>query len=105
MFYCVLTGFVALLISGKAWISFATMAVAGLTVVMLKSRHEEIMKRYGGVTGAKVISSVCYGTPKGDTRYTEYTVLVSYRNGNRVRYTLTPEQKLFKALRPYMGRA
>lgn len=105
MLYCVLTGFIALLISGKAWIAFATMAVAGLGVVILKSRNEEIMKRYGGVTGAEVISSVCYGTPKGDTRYTEYTVLVSYRNGNRVRYTLTPEQALFKALSPYMSRA
>ena len=105
MYYCVLTGFIALLISGKAWISFATMAVAGLVVVMLKSRCEEIMKRYGGVTGAKVINSVCYGSDKGDCQYTEYTVLVSYRNGNKIRYTLSPNQELFKALSPYMGKA
>lgn len=105
MFYCVLTGFISLLISGKAWISFATMAVAGLAVIMLKSRSEEILKRYGGVTNAKVISSVCYGSNHTSPRYTEYTVLVSYRNGNRVRYTLSPDQALFKALRPYIGKA
>lgn len=103
MYYCVLTGFIVLLISGKAWISFAAMAVTGLVVIMLKSRCEEIIKRYGGVTEAEVINSVRYGSSKNDLRYTEYTVLVSYRNGNKIRYTLNPDQELFKALRPYMG--
>ncbi len=105
MFYCVLTGFIALLISGKAWIAFSTMAVAGLVVIISKSYNEEVLTRYGGVKSAEVLSSVCYGNKNGEERYTQYTLMVNYRNGNKVRYTLSPEQKLFKALSPYIGKA
>ncbi len=105
MFYCVLTGFIALLISGEAWVAFSTMAVAGLVVILAKSHSDELLNRYGGVKNAEVVSSVCYGNKNGERRYTQYTLMVNYRNGNKVRYTLSPEQKLYKALSPYIGKA
>jgi len=107
MFYCVLAGFIALLISGKTWLSFAAMAVVGMAVIMLKSHGEELIKKRGGVAYAKILGKVCYKDigSAPNPRYTEYTVLVHYRNGEKVRYVLSGDQALFKALRPYLAKA
>jgi len=107
MFYCVLTGFITLLISGKAWISFSTMAVAGLIFLAFSNRNEVILSKNGGVKSARVLGRTCYrnGRDLPSPRDTEYTVLIQYRNGDTVRYTLNGNQSLLKALRPYFGRA
>ncbi len=107
MFYCVLTGFITLLISGQAWIAFSTMAVAGLVCLAINSHSEVILNKNGGVKSARVLGRTCYcnGKDLPSPKDTEYTVLIQYRNGDRVRYTINGDQSLFKALRPYFGKA
>ncbi len=105
MLYCILTGFAVLLISGKVWLSLVTMVLAWLVLAMIKGYVKEMVERRGGIESASVLNCVSYKDINGtiDPRYTEYTVLVKYRNGEKARYVLNSNQAFFKVLRPYIS--
>lgn len=106
MTICVLTGFVVLLASNKAWMAFIAMAITGLIAARFKNYGKEIINRHGGVDSARVLGRTCHRSENrlSDPRDTEYTVLVHYRNGDKVKYVLNGNQDLFKELRPYLGK-
>lgn len=104
MFYCILTGFAVLLISGEVWLSLVSMVLAWLVLAMIKGYAEDRVKRRGGIESARVLGCTGYNDKKGviDPAYTEYTVLVKYRNGEKARYVLNGNQAFFKVLKPYI---
>lgn len=104
MFYCILTGFAALLISGKVWLSLIAMVLAWLVLTVVKGYAEDSVKKRGGIESASVLDCVSYKDKGGvvDPTYTEYTVLVRYRNGEKARYVLNGNQAFFKVLKPYI---
>lgn len=104
MFYCILTGFTVLLLSGNVALCIASMALAWLVLVVVRGYAENSIKRRGGVESASLLDCVSYKSKNGrtDPTYTEYTVLVRYRNGEKARYVLNGDQAFFKALRPYI---
>ncbi len=101
MFYCVLTGFAVLLISGKAWLCFVGMAMAYLVLLVINQYAEGSIKKRGGVESASLVDCVSYKGGGRDALYTEYTVLVRFKNGEKKRYVLNGDQAFFRVLRPY----
>lgn len=104
MFYCILTGFAVLLISGKAWLCFVAMVIARLALTVASEYAAGSVRRRGGIESASLLDCVSYKGRGGatDPVYTEYTVLVKFRNGERARYVLNGNQAFFKVLRPYI---
>lgn len=105
MFYCILTGFAALLLSGNIALCIVSMVLAWLVVTVVRGYAEKSIKRRGGVESAALLDCVSYKGKDGrlNPTYTEYTVLVRYRNGEKARYVLNGDQAFFKALRPYIS--
>ena len=105
MFYCVLTGFAVLLISGKAWLSLSVMVVFFMGSLVLRGWTEGQVRRRGGIKSARLLECTSYNNSEGivNPAHTEYTVLVKYRNGQKARYVLNGNQTFFKMLIPYIG--
>lgn len=105
MFYCVLAGLLAMLLGGKIWLGVIGFFAGVLVTRLFRKRAGYFISKRGGVERAKVIREVSYSedgeSPKAEDR--EYTLLVNYRNGERLRYIVHGDGAIFKELKPYIA--
>lgn len=104
MVYSVLTSLGAFLLTGKISAAIFGLAVGVILTRFFRSKAGDVIDKRGGVEDAKVIKRVCYsdGGAAAKAGDREYTLLVTYRNGERYRYVLRGDDALFFKLRPYI---
>ena len=105
MIYSVLTGIGMFLITGKIWAGLFGLCAGMLATRYFRERVSAVIEKRGGVAEARVLKQVCYNNEgeKALPEDSEYTVLVRYRNGERLKYTLRGDAALFMKLRPYIS--
>lgn len=101
----VLTGIAMLLLTGKVWAGLFGLCAGIIVTRYFRERVGAVIEKRGGVAEARVLRQVCYNNEgeKATPEDKEYTVLVQYRNGERLKYTLRGDTALFMKLRPYIS--
>ncbi len=105
MIYCVLTGLAMLLLTGNLWAGLFGLCAGAVATRYFRDRVSVIIEKRGGVANARILKQVCYNNDGKRVlpEDREYTILVCYRNGERLKYTLRGDAALFMKLRPYIS--
>lgn len=105
MFYCILTGLLTFLLWGKVWLGVIGFLAGVLVTRLYRSRAAYFINKRGGVEKARVLKEVSYSEdgryPKAEDK--EYTLLVNFRNGERLRYIVHGDGAIYRELKSYIA--
>ncbi len=105
MIYSILTAIALFLLTGKVWAGIFGLCIGAVATGYFRRKAGAVIERKGGVEDARVLKQVSYNAEgkRPLPEDSEYTVLVKYKNGEKLRYILRGDTVMFRKLRPYFN--
>ncbi len=105
MFNCILAGIAVLLLGGNGWLCMLAVIAMAAGAAYYRDYLPKTIKKQGGIKSVRVLDRVSYSKEglRPKLSETQYTVLVRYGNGQNVRYKLSADSAMFKAIKPYIA--